>query len=167
MARFTQADRQRIIDGYLNETGANQFEPGAFIDWLADKPDHEAHPWFFGQGDEVAAREFRIGMARQMANGLRITAQVSSAPAKSAPVSIAVREYPAMISPVAGRKQGGGYEQFDPQSPVLVAELRSQGAQALRAWLARYRGIAEQGGLDVRPIEEIAAHLTGSVVAAA
>ena len=47
MAKFTSADRQRIIDGYLSATGRNMFHPAEFIDWLEGQPDHEAHPWFF------------------------------------------------------------------------------------------------------------------------
>lgn len=167
MAGFTKADRQRIVDGYLAQSGSNMFVPGEFIDWLAEQPDHEAYEWFFGSGDEAAAREHRILLARQMANGLRITARVSAAPHRSSVVSVAVREFPALVSPVSGRKDGGGYVAFDPQDPVAVAELRRQGAQALRAWLARYRGVAEMGGFDVSPIEEIAADLDGRVAGAA
>jgi hypothetical protein len=40
--------------------------------------------------------------------------------------------------------------------PVLMDELRCQGAQALRSWLERYRGAAEAAGVDVVPIERIA-----------
>lgn len=162
---FTRKDRQALIDDYLNRTGRNVFQPAEFIDWLADQPEHQAYPWFYGMDDAAAAREHRIQMARQMANGLRITARVQEAPTASAPMSVRVREFPAMISPMAGRKSGGGYEPFDPQDPVMRAELQRQGAQALRAWLARYRGVAEAGGLDVSPIEEIAGALDGHGVA--
>lgn len=165
MAGFTKADRQRIIDGYLADSGANLFVPAEFIDWLRGKPDHEAYPLFYGMDDEAAAREHRITMARQMANGLRIVANVQSADPSS--VAVTVREFPAMVSPVASRKEGGGYVVFSPDDPSAVAELRRQGAQSLRAWLARYRGVAEMGGLDVSALEEIAAQLDGSVVAAA
>lgn len=113
------------------------------------------------------AREHRIGMARQWANGLRISAKVSDAPSQSAVVSVVTREFPAMVSPVSGRKDGGGYQPFHPDDPAMVAELRRQGAQSLRAWLARFRGVAEMGGLDVGPIEQIAAQMTGGVEVAA
>lgn len=167
MAGFPMKKRQEIIDGYLAATGANMFNAAEFIDWLGEHPDHEAYEWFFGMDDATAAREHRIQMARQMANGLRITAQVHQSAPATAAVSVKVREFPAMVSPVDGRRAGGGYVPFDPQDPALASELRRQGAQALRAWLARYRGIAEAGGLDVGPIEEIAASLDGSVVQAA
>lgn len=151
--------RQRIIDEYLAASGRNLFVPGEFIDWLSEQPEHEAYEWFFGQGDEEAARQHRITMARQMASGLRITAKVSAAPKEAKTLSIAVREFPAMVSPVAGRKDGGGYESFDPNDASMVAELRRQGGQALISWLARYRGVADQTGVDVTPIEEVAAQM--------
>lgn len=163
MAGFPKAERQKIIDDYLNWTGSNLFNATEFIDWLSGQPDHQAYDWFFGTSDEEAAREHRIQMARQMANGLRIVAQISDAPETANTVSVTTREFPAMVSPVAGRKSGGGYEPFHPDDPAMVAELRRQGAQSLRAWLARYRGVAEMGGLDVSPIEEIAAQIEGSV----
>ena len=155
MAQFTKADRQRIIDGYLAETGRNMFNAAEFIDWLGEQPEHEAYEWFYAKDDASAAREYRIGLARQMASGLRIVAEVSTAPQKGKVVQIAVREFPAYVSPVATRKAGGGYEPFDPQDGAAMAELRRQGAVALRSWLARYRGAFE--GVDLTKIEEIAA----------
>lgn len=167
MGGFPMKKRQAIIDGYLVATGANLFDPAAFIDWLSGQPDHEAYEWFFAKDDAAAAREYRIGMVRQWANGLRITANVSEAPTQSRPVAVTMREFPSLVSPVGGRKDGGGYQPFHPDDPAMVAELRRQGAQALRTWLARYRGVAEMGGLDLSPIEEIAAQMSGGVVAAA
>lgn len=164
---FTRVDRQRIIDGYLAATGNNQFVPSEFIDWLGNHPEHEAHEWFFGQGDEAAAREYRIAMARQMASGLRIVARVNTMPEAASTVSVRVREFPALVSPVAGRKDGGGYQHFHPDDPEMVAELRRQGAVALRAWLARFGGVADVAGVNVTSIEEIAASLDGRVVDAA
>lgn len=167
MAGFPMRQRQQIIDNYLAATGRNLFNPAEFIDWLGGQPDHEAYPWFFGMDDATAAREHRIQMARSMANGLRITAQVSQAPEKASTVNVAVREFPAMISPVAGRKEGGGYQPFDPTDVQQADELRRQGAQALRAWLSRYRGIAEQAGIQVDAIEEIVVAMGGGVADAA
>lgn len=164
---FKKADRQRIIDEYLAASGANIFIPGDFIDWLSGRPDHVAYPLFYGMDDEAAAREHRITLARQMANGLRITAQVSTAPHKASVVQVAVREFPALVSPISGRKDGGGYLAFDPNDVAHAAELRRQAATALRGWLARYRGVVEMGGLDVSPIEEIAAQIEGRVAGAA
>lgn len=140
MARFAKTERQRIIDGYLAETGRNMFHAGEFIDWLAEKPDHVAYPWFFAKDDAAAAREWRMQMARQMAAGLRIVAKVSEAPAEGSTVNVTVREFPAYLSPVSGRKAGGGYAPFDPSDVGDMAELRRQGVMALHSWLKRYRG---------------------------
>ena len=150
---FTSKDRQRIIDGYLSQSGRNMFVPSEFIDWLADEPEHEAYEWFFATDDATAAREHRIAMARRMANGLRITAKIQEATASV--VQIAVREYPAFVSPVASRKSGGGYAPFDPQDGAAMKELRRQGAVALQSWLNRYRGAF--GDVDLTVIEKIAA----------
>lgn len=150
---FTSKDRQRIIDGYLSQSGRNMFVPAEFIDWLAGEPEHEAYEWFYGMDDATAAREHRIAMARRMASGLRITSSVEES--KSSVVQISVREYPAFVSPVASRRSGGGYAPFDPEDSADMAELRRQGAVALQSWLNRYRGAFADA--DLRMIEEIAA----------
>lgn len=162
---FTKKDRQRIIDAYLSETGKNMFVPGEFIDWLSGQSDHEAYPWFFAKSDGEAAREYRIGLARQMASGLRITVQPSEA--KGSVVSLTVREYPAYVSPVAGRKAGGGYERFDPEDEAALAELKRQAVTSLNSWLRRYAGAVEESGVDVTPIKEIAALIEGRVALSA
>ncbi|MBO9431604.1 hypothetical protein [Sulfitobacter sp. R18_1] len=165
MAQFTSKDRQRIIDEYLAGTGRNMFVPSEFIDWLEINPHHEAYPWFFAKDDAEAAREYRIGLARQMASGLRIISKVQVPESKS--VTVRVREYPAMVSPISGRKSGGGYEPFHPDDPAMVSELRKQGAQALRAWLNRYRGVMEGSGANLSQLEEIVDQIECSVMDAA
>lgn len=167
MAGFSRGERQAIIDGYLAETGANHFVPHAFVDWLADKPDHPAFDLFYGMTDEHAAREFRVALARNMASGLRVTAQVQQVGATRGSIKLTTREFPALVSPIDGRKHGGGYVNFDPQDPALVQELLRQGAQALHSWLARYRGVAELGGHDLSGIKEIAMAMYGNSVAQA
>ena len=149
---FKKADRQRIIDGYLSETGRNLFNASEFIDWLEGQPDHEAYPWFFGMDDATAARQHRIALARRMASGLRVVASVETKEAKV--LQITQREYPAYVSPVAGRKHGGGYERFDPEDGAAMDELRRQGQTALQSWLDRYRGAFAD--TDLTALEEIA-----------
>jgi len=152
--KFTKRDRQKIIDGYLQDSGENMFNASAFIDWLSGKPDHQAYPWFFAKDDQAAAREYRIGLARQMASGLRIISNVQTIDASNV-VHIVTREYPAYVSPVAGRRFGGGYERFDPADSEHIAELQRQGAQGLRSWLDRYADVFASYDLSV--IEAIAA----------
>jgi hypothetical protein len=165
MSKFAKKDRQRIIDGYLAATGRNMFVAPEFIDWLQGQPENEAYPLFFGVDDAEAARQHRIDLARRMASGLRIVATVN-APEAASVVQITTREYPAYVSPMSGRRNGGGYAPFDPEDGDAMAELQSQGAQALRSWLARYRGAAEAAGVDVTPIEEIVAQLSRDVALA-
>jgi hypothetical protein len=150
---FTKEKRQAVIDEYLAETGQNLFQAPAFVDWLAQKPEHEAYSWFFGMSNDKAAREHRIHLARRMASGLRIVVRYSEA--KPSVVHMKVREYPAYVSPVTQRHNGGGYVRFDPADADAVAELRSQGMTALRAWLVRYRHVFSE--TECQAIEQIAA----------
>lgn len=149
---FTRKDRQRIIDGYLSSTGANQFVASDFVDWLEGQPDHEAFDWFFGEDDSVMARRQRVDMARRMASGLRIVSTVEVTQGRV--IKVTEREYPAYLSPISGRSKGGGYDRFDPNSSESMAELRRQGAAALGQWLRRYRGAFED--MDLSALEEIA-----------
>ena len=153
MAGFPKKERQRIIDEYLAASGHNMFVPQEFVAWLELQPDHEAYEWFFGSGVEEAAKQWRIQLARQMASGLRIVVQDTTT--HDEVVSIKVVEYPTFISPVSLRKKGGGYEKFDPENEASQQELRRQAATALAAWLSRYRGCAENFGINVTPLEEI------------
>jgi hypothetical protein len=157
MSGFPKKERQRIVDEYLQATGRNMFVPGEFVDWLADQPEHEAYEWFYALEDSEAARQYRIDLARRMASGLRIVVSDTDAVTST----IVVREYPAYVSPVAARKMGGGYAPFDPRSEIDQAELRRQAATSLAAWLNRYRGCAENIGLDVGPLEAVAVVLRG------
>lgn len=155
MTAFNKQTRQRIIDGYLAASGRNMFIPEEFVDWLKDNPEHEMYDAFFGKGDEYAAKQHRIQMARQMASGLRII--VRHQETRQNVVTVTTREFPAYISPVAGRRNGGGYQPVDPQDAEQMAELMRQGASSLRGWLSRYRGVFEASGYDLTAIEAIAA----------
>jgi len=159
MAGFPKKERQRIIDEYLAATGRNMFHPAEFIDWLKDQPEHEAYEWFYGMEDEHAARQWRIQLARQMASGLRIVVKHTEPTQQK--INLVVREYPAFVSPASNRKNGGGYEAFDPDNEQAQQELRRQAAVGLASWLNRYRGCAENIGVDVSSIEDIAEILRG------
>ena len=154
MSNFAKKTKQRIIDEYLQITGLNIYKPDEFVDWLATQPEHELYDAFYGMDDSVAARNWRIDKARQMASGLRIVVKQEDVK-KSDVISIKVTEYPAYISPVATRKSGGGYEPFDPDDEDAQYELRKQAGVTLAAWLNRYRGSAENIGLDLTSVEYI------------
>mgnify|MGYP003110101899 FL=1 len=152
MSNFARKTKQRIIDEYLQATGYNMFKPDEFVDWLAGQPEHEMYDAFYGIDDATAARQWRIDMARRMASGLRIVVEQTDIKQSDKVLTI---EYPAYISPVAKRKEGGGYEPFDPENEESQAELRRQAGVSLAAWLNRYRGCTENIGLDVAYIEEM------------
>ena len=153
MGNFARKTRQRIILGYLADTGRNMFVPEEFVTWLLDHPEHEMYKAFHGRDDELLWQA-KLDLARHLASGLRIVVKQEDVQ-QSDVVSIKVAEYPAYISPVAKRKEGGGYEPFDPDDEASQEELRRQAGVALAAWLNRFRGSAEHIGLDMTPIEDI------------
>ena len=153
MGYFARKTRQRIILGYLADTGKNMFVPDEFVTWLLDHPEHELYETFHGR-DEELLWQAKLDLARQLASGLWIVVKQEEVQ-QSEVVSIKVAEYPAYISPVAKRKEGGGYEPFDPDDEASQEELRRQAGVALAAWLNRFRGSAEHIGLDMTPIEDI------------
>lgn len=165
MARWNSSERQRMVDDYLNVSGRNHFVPREFLDWLKGQVGHPAYDLFFGKSDVELAQAMREQMVRQWVNDLRIT--VREEQVTSTISGIVVREYPALVSPRGARRGGGGYVPMDSSDPVIVAELRAQGAVALDAWLSRYGGTAEEAGCDLGPIKEIAAILAGGVANAA
>lgn len=164
MAYFSKKTKQRIIDDYLNVTGNNMFVPDEFVVWLADHPEHEAYHAFHGR-DEELLHAAKLDLARRFASGLRIVAKTEVI--ESEVRRVKVTEYPAYISPVTTRRQGGGYEPFNPDSEESQAELRHQAGVQLAAWLNRYRGAAEHIGLDMTPIERMAETLRDDQVEAA
>lgn len=163
MARFTKDERQKIIDDYLKATGQNMFIASKFVDWLSDKTYHVAYSWFYGMSDEVAAREHRINLARSMASGLRITASFSTAPSQAKSVSVRSSDYPAMISPMSMRTNGGGYIQFDPKDPKSMVEFRNEAAMMLRSWVKRYRVALDDAGIDAETLKNMAASLDAAL----
>ncbi len=166
MAGFSKTFRQKVIDQFLNETGANFFHPAEFLEWLQDKPDHDVYPVFFGKTDEEAAHQFRLMQARNFVNGLRVKVTVTPSVASSSPhIAIQVREpttfrVPAYVSPVADRRGGGGYVQTDVSDSETTAELYRQAAQGLAAWLERHADVARLAGADVGAVERVLGALT-------
>jgi hypothetical protein len=167
MTTLSRDERQAVIDEYMDAAGASVVVPGDFIEWLRPQHNHVAHRYFFAKSEAAAAQEYRSALFRQFANGLRVTVRVTMSDPVSSHVSVNVREFPALVSHVGGRKAGGGYQPFDHEDPASVAELRRQGAVALRAWLARYRGVMELTGVSVAQVEEIAAKIEGRVALSA
>lgn len=152
--------KQKVIDGYMQASGRNQFVPAEFLGWLKDKPEHECYPVFFGMDDQEAAQAFREELVRKWVSGLRIVVRSEAAQVRNIGV-VEVREYslPLVHSPVDGRRDGGGYVHTDPSDPVHLAELARQGAVALSAWIERFTGAANLIGVDVSGVDAIRAAL--------
>ena len=160
MANFSKKTKQRIIDDYLQATGANMYVPSEFVSWLSGQQDHECYSAFYGVSDDVLADKYRIDLARRLASGLRIV--VKNEDVESSVLSFRIAEYPAYISPIANRRNGGGYERFDPYDDVAQSELRKQAGISLASWLERFRGCSEHVGLDMTPLEDIVHSLRDS-----
>ena len=162
---MNREQRQAVIDEYMAETGEPRVIPARFIEWLRPQHNHIAHRHFFAKSEEDAAQEYRVALFRQFASGLRISVKVEVTDPVTSNVSVIVRQFPAMISPVVNRRAGGGYVAFDHSDPAAFAELRRQGARAMQSWLQRYRDAFE--GIDLGAIEEIAASQDASVALSA
>lgn len=166
MAGFNRGFRQKVVDEYLNESGANFFIPAEFIEWLRDKPDHRVYPVFFSKSDEEAANEYRLMLARQFVAGLRIKVTVTPQMASSLPhIAINLREpmtisVPAFVSPVSERRGGGGYVSTDISDSGTAQEIYRQAAQSLTSWLERYGDTARLAGADVGAMEAVLGVLT-------
>jgi hypothetical protein len=163
-----RAERQKVIDDYLNQTGRNMFIPGEFLEWLQDKNDHQCWAVFYGQSDADAAQEHRKQMVRQWVSGLRLKVSVeTSAETKGAEVRVTEYSVPAMLSPMTLRKLGGGYYVTNSDDPSHIAELAEQAATSLESWLSRHGGVAEIKGCDLAAIKEIVGQLRAAHVSAA
>lgn len=164
---LSKEQRQAVLDDYLARTRVNIVNPRDFLEWLRPQEDNPAHSYFFAKSDDEAAREYRVWQFRQFANGLRVSVKVEYTAPKESKVRVAVREYPAFVSPTGTRHDGGGYVPVSVKDEALMADLRRQGATALTAWLRRYRGAFEMADIDVSAVEEIVAKVNGGVVVAA
>lgn len=154
MPAFDRSYRQKVVDEYLNDTGRNTFIPAEFLRWLEPQEDHRVWGVFFGKSDEDAAHQYRLGLTRQFVAGLRIVVN-----AQTNAGEIAVR-VPAFISPVAQRKEGGGYISVDVRERSSTQELARQAAEDLDRWLRRWEGTAAVVGVDVNAIKKIASALS-------
>jgi hypothetical protein len=170
MARFNSTFRRKIIHEYLQESGANYFDPRAFLAWLEPRQEHQCWDLFFGTDDAEAAEKWRLQQVRRFVSGLRITIGNSEIPEDAGTVSVEMHEegagavVPAFISVVSARPYGGGYVGFDPSDAGQVREFARQGATALASWLERYGGICKLAGVDASSVEALAGKLAAAGV---
>jgi hypothetical protein len=164
MARFTKAQRQKIIEDFARQNNG-WYDPRAFVQHVrSEGQDHPAYEWFTWD-DQAAADAFRLDQARDFARGLVIKFEVQEARPKGK-VIVAQREAPFAVSPASTRKSGGGYYLTDPGDSEHMAELRRQAATDLGWWLRRYGAALEAAGGDVKTIEKTLALLQAEALAA-
>lgn len=153
MAAFTKELRQQIIEEFARRHGG-QYDAALFLAEVKKKgSSHPAYGWF--EWDKAtAANEYNLWQARAFAQGLRIKFEIQDIK-RPGSVRVTHAEMPLVISPMAGRSEGGGYLLTDPDNPEHMAELCHQAATALHHWLRRYGACAAHAG-SFEPIEKIA-----------
>jgi hypothetical protein len=151
VARFTKALRQQIVRDFTAAHGG-VFDPEQFVREVKNKGEsHPAYEWF--EWDQSAAAwQYQVEQAREFVRDLRVTFTVEIVGRNQ---SITVKEMaaPFAISPVGGRRGGGGYIITDPNDPAHMAELARQAASDLEAWLRRYGSVLAHAGSTAAAIE--------------
>lgn len=145
MSRLTAKRRQEIVDEYLAQSGANQYVPDEFVAWLSEHPDHPAYGWFEWD-DGKAADAYRLEQARAFVRDLRISFSVESVGSGGA-VKVSNSTMPALISPLDGRRSGGGYVPLRSDDAASMDTYCDEAARALEAWCRRYESaVLHRGG---------------------
>lgn len=154
MSKFTKELRQQIVEDFARKHNG-QYDPALFLKEVRDTgKTHPAYGWFEWD-NKKAANEYNLWQARAFAKDLRIKFEVEEV-GRSGSVTVKSVEAPLVISPMAGRGDGGGYVSFDPNSPAHQAEHCHQAAAALRSWLKRYQAALVHAGYGVKSVESIA-----------
>lgn len=150
MTRFTRALRQQIVQDLAEQNGG-WFDPASFL--AAVRKAGAKHPAFewFEWDDGYAANEFRLDQARDFARGLTIRFEVRTV--HRGGFRIIEQSAPLVLSPIAGRRDGGGYFITDPNDPAHMEELRRQAAQSLRWFLSRYSAVLSYAGISTAAFE--------------
>lgn len=156
MARFSKALRERIVREFTARHNG-RYDPAVFVEEVkAAGPDHEAYEWFEWD-DEAAASSFRVEQARSFVQGINISFTVETLVRGNITVSPCIM--PLVVSPMEGRRAGGGYVINNPDNPDHVAEFCGQAARDLDAWLRRYRAAVLSAGGSTAHVERLAALL--------
>lgn len=124
--RYTLAERQRIRDAFAKAHGG-VFDPKLFVE-EAEDPDHEAHDWF-DWDDASASYQWRLTQARAFNRGLtKIKIVISHSDLGDVRHRVSI---PSMISPLAERRNGGGYVVAQ-EDELIRQALRDLKGQAIR-----------------------------------
>jgi hypothetical protein len=151
MARFTKQLRQQIVEEFARRHGG-QFIPAPFVQEVKAKgKNHPAYDWFVWD-ESKAAFAYQVEQARDFASGLRVTFRVEEV-GRNRRMTITESVMPMVISPMDGRRSGGGYYLVDPDNPEHMAEHCLQAASTLRSWFARYQSALSHAGISPSLIE--------------
>lgn len=136
MGRFTKDARQEIVREFaIRHNG--RYDPALFLDEVRTAgKSHPAYGWFEWNRDK-AALAYQIEQAREFARDLRVTFTVEEIGRKGA-VTVKTRPMPMVLSPMDGRRDGGGYVLVDPDRAEHIGEHCRQAAITLRGWEKRY-----------------------------
>jgi len=149
-----KAERQKIVEDFAKRH-EGQFDPALFVKEVERRGEsHAAYAWFTWD-DEEAASEHRLWQARVFAQGITVKFKVEEVGRKGA-IRIVESEMPLILSPMAGRNEGGGYILTDPHNEEHMAMLCGEGATALRSWLRRYSAALHIAGIPQRVFEHAA-----------
>lgn len=158
MARFTKELRQHLVRDFAERNGG-WYDPAAFLTEIEQAGStHPAWEWFEWDNGK-AALEYRLDQARDFARGLVIRFEVEEV--HRGKLRISQRSVPLVFSPLAGRRDGGGYQITDPSSQAHMDELRRQAAQSLRWFISRYDAVLAHSGVSLSSFERAQALLEG------
>ena len=129
MAHFTKDLRQQIVKDFATRHNG-VYNPTLFLEEVRRTgKTHPAYEWFTWDEHEAAVA-YQIEQARSFARDLRVTFRVEEVTGAHQ-VRIKETPIPMVISPMEGRKNGGGYVLTDPDDPEHIAEHCRQAARTL------------------------------------
>lgn len=150
--RIAKELRQQIVTEFAERNGG-VYDPAAFLAEVSSVgSDHPAWKWF--QWDnELAAQEHRLWQAREFVQGLRVKFEVRVL--ERGAIKVVTKEVPLVISPISGRRNGGGYVLTDPDDPVHMMELCRQAAHHLHQFVERYQSVLAFAHVPIEGLEQI------------
>lgn len=152
--RYTKAQRQQIVEEFATRNNG-VFNPSLFLAEVKERgPDHPAYDWFEWD-TEKAALAYQIAQARDFARDIRIKFTIEEVGRKE-PLRIRETVMPLVLSPVDGRRSGGGYFLTRPDDPSHMAEHCRQAATALRSWMERYEAALIHVGKSPAALDGVA-----------
>lgn len=158
MGTFTKALRQKIVTEFATRHNGT-YNPALFVEEVRRTgASHPAHAWFEWDQSK-AALAHQVEQARDFARDLRVTFTVQVVNGGKRSVRVRETAMPLVLSPMDGRKNGGGYLLVNPDDPAYMAEHAGQAAQALRSWWSRYESAAEHVGIAASDVEAMIAKL--------